>query len=200
MRHSYVTREKLFDFIHRLDDAFARPGSLYLIGETTQVFEGWREWTTQVEFTAVVPPADQDHFARMLADVKEQFGVNVFDEFPGDVIPLPQGYDQRARPVSSSPFDVTVARHLSLYHFDPCSVAFRFVARGDEPDYHLVLVYVERGWLSVDEMDARLADLLPRFSMRTIQQDPAEFRRKYDGLLQMLRAVPARTTHRPTPV
>jgi hypothetical protein len=197
MRHSYVTRDKLIDFIHRLDDAFARPGSLYLIGETSQVFEGWREWTTQIEFTAVVAPADQERFSHAVVELKGQFGVAVFDEFPGDVIPLPEGYDQRAHPASSASH---ATRHLSLYHFDPYSVAFRFVARGDEPDYHLVLVYVERGWLTVEEMDARLADLLPRFSMRTIQQDPAEFRRKYDGLLQMLRAVPARTTHRPTPV
>jgi hypothetical protein len=79
-------------------------------------------------------------------------------------------------------------------------VAFRFIARGDEPDYHLVLTYVEHGWITLEEMKARLAALLPRFTAETIQQDPAEFRRKYKGLLQMSEAVRARATHRSTRV
>jgi hypothetical protein len=37
-------------------------------------------------------------------------------------------------------------------------------------------------------MDALLDELLPRFTRETIAQDPAEFRRKYRGLLQMWRA------------
>ncbi len=202
MRHSYVTREQLIEFIHLLDAAFARPGSLYLVGETTQVFEGWREWTTQIEFSAVLAPPDRAHFARAVAELQVQYGVDAFDEFPGDVIPLPDGFDRRARPAALSwpRLGTSITRHLSLFHFDPCSVAIRFIARGDEPDYHLVLAYLERGWLTVGELDARLAELLPRFTARTIQQDPAEFRRKYDGLLQMLRAVTAGTTHRPTAV
>ncbi|MGQ0605151.1 MAG: hypothetical protein ACT4QE_26035, partial [Anaerolineales bacterium] len=77
---------------------------------------------------------------------------------------------------------------LQVYHFDPYSVAFRLIARGDEPDYHAVIAYLQPDWLTVGEMDALLADLLPRFTSETIQQDPAEFRRKYKGLLQMWRA------------
>jgi hypothetical protein len=40
-------------------------------------------------------------------------------------------------------------------------------------------------------MNALLVDLLPQFTSETIQQDPAEFRRKYKGLLQMWRAAQA---------
>ena len=85
---------------------------------------------------------------------------------------------------------------LSLFHFDPYSVAFRFLSRGDEPDYHLVLTYLKHGWLKTDEMELKLGALLPRFTAETIQQDPAEFRRKYKGMLQMWRAGQAGRTHR----
>ena len=44
-----------------------------------------------------------------------------------------------------------IPTHLALYHFDPYSVAFRFIARGDEPDYHLVLTYLQHGWMPVEE-------------------------------------------------
>lgn len=189
---SFVTRPVLLDFLARLDAAFARPGRLFFIGETTHLFEGWRAWTEQVECCAEVAPDDRAAFDQALREVAAALGIAVLNESPGDLIPLPDGFDDRHRPLHGSP-----ARHLRLFHFDPYSVAFRFIARGDEPDYHLVLAYLDHGWLTRDEMDARLAALLPRFTMDTIQQDPAEFRRKYKGLLQMWRAVRPGTTHRP---
>jgi len=194
MRCSYVTGTVLANFIARLDREFGRPGRLYLVGETTQVFEGWRPWTPRIEFAAGVASEDRGAFARLARSLAAELGVSAIDEWPGDVIPLPEGYEGRARPAAAG------ARHLALYHFDPYSVAFRFIARGDEPDYHLVLTYLEHGWITVEEMKERLATLLPRFTAETIQQDPAEFRRKCQGLLQMWEAVRPRTTHRSTRV
>jgi hypothetical protein len=189
-----VTRDTLLDVIARLDAAFARPGRVYLIGESSHLYEGWREWTTQIEIAADVSPKDHAPFSRIVDTVKADLGIAVFDESPADVIPLPAGFASRARPAGNP------AARLSLWHFDPYSVCFRFIARGDEPDYHGVLTYLEHGWVTLDDMEKHLEALLPRFTAETIQQDPAEFRRKYKGLLQMSRRVRARTTHRPTVV
>ncbi len=189
----FVTRPILLDFLARLDAAFARPGRLYLIGETTHLFEGWRSWIEQVECCAEVAPDDREAFDQAMHAVAADLGIAVLVEAPGDLIPLPDGFETRHRPIDGP------TTHLRLHHFDPYSLAFRFIARGDEPDYHLVLTYLDHGWLSFEEMEARLAALLPRFSLETIQQDPAEFRRKYKGLLQMWHAVRPGTTHRPTP-
>lgn len=194
MRQSYVTHTNVVDFLTRLDTAFARSGRIYLVGETTQVFEKWRDFTTQIEFASDIAPGDRESFARSIADLERELRIPVIHESPGDRIPLPDGHESRARRANGSDF----LEHLSLYHFDPYSVAFRFIARGDEPDYHILLTLLERGWVTEEEMDAKLSALLPRFTERTIQQDPAEFRRKYKGMLQMWRAVPPRTTHRPT--
>jgi len=60
-------------------------------------------------------------------------------------------------------------------------------------------MYLQQNWITEEEMDALLAELLPKFSMETIQQDPAEFRRKYKGLKQMWRALRPGMVHRPTP-
>ncbi|NIR51017.1 hypothetical protein GWO43_20615, partial [candidate division KSB1 bacterium] len=118
--------------------------------------------------------------------IQSQIGLAVEEEFPGDLIPLPNGYQSRARNIDNSRLKL---RHLHLFHFDPYSVAFRYIARGDEPDYHVALYYLRNGWIEIEEMERLLAELLPRFSMETIQQDPAEFRRKYKGLLQMWKSV-----------
>ena len=174
MTGSLVTRFVLQDFLAAAAHNYAasapeqgRAGRLLLLGETSQVL------------AAAVRTA-------------AQFGVAIEQEFPGDLVPLPAGAEQRHRLVRDLPDS-----GLSLWHFDPYSVAFRHVARGDEPDYHIVLAYIKYGWIEREEMDERLTALLPEFSMETIAQDPAEFRRKYKGLLQMGERLEPGTVHRP---
>lgn len=190
----YVHPHTIASFLERVDTAFARPGRLYLIGETTQVAEGWRPWTDELECSADVAPDDRAAFDAAVHQAAQAMGIAVWQESPADVIPLPNGYEARARRVEDAP-----CTHLEVYHFDPYSVAFRFIARGDEPDYHLVLAYLKHGWITLSTMESLLQELLPRFSMTTIQQDPAEFRRKYKGLLQMAQTIRPGTVHRHTP-
>jgi hypothetical protein len=186
MPPAYVDRRGIQEFLSRLGAAAARSGRLSLVGETTHAFEGWRERTDRLACAVEVTARDRIALADAIREFQTETGVEVLEESPGDVIPLPAGYQTRARPVGR--YGV-----LDVFHFDPYSVAFRLIARGDEPDYQAVLVYLEHGWLDLDEVNARLVDLLPRFTNETIQQDPAEFRRKWKGLLQMWRAAqPAR--------
>lgn len=184
-----VTRELLCNFLAGVADSFGRAGIVYLIGETSQVYASWRRWTAQVDLASEV--SDPQSFRASLEAVARQLHISVMDEFPGDLIPLPDGHERRARHAGTF-------GDLKIRHFDPYSTAFRFIARGDEPDYHLVLTYLKHRWIDRDEMDRHLASLLPRFTLETIQQDPAEFRRKYKGLLQMAQAIQPGTVHRHT--
>lgn len=187
-----TTRDRLREYLTAVVAAFPHPGRLYLIGETSQLFEGWREWVDAVEVAGEVEPEHAGKLSEAIHSVAVRLGVEVIEESPADVIPLPDGYAERAIPILSP------AGPLHLFHFDPYSVAYRFIARGDEPDYHLVLMYLSHGWLHMAEMDSRLEHLLPRFTSETIQQDPAEFRRRYKGLKQMAETVPPRAIHRRT--
>ena len=99
---------------------------------------------------------------------------------------MPAEWEQRARPGETA--DLT---QLSVLRFDLFSTAFPPIASGDEPDYFVVIAFLEHGWIELEEMDRKLADLLPQFTAETIQQDPAEFRRKYKGLRQLWKSVSA---------
>lgn len=178
-----VNQQIIHEFLTRLDAVFSRSVCIYFIGETTQVWEGWRQWTFRVELAADIMQEDRSIFDNAVENARAPLGIEVLEEHPGDLIPLPDGYQLRARVVRGD-FD----GRLKVYHFDPYSAAFRFIARGDEPDYQIALMYLKQGWITEEKMDALLAELLPKFSMETIQQDPAEFRRKYKGLKQMWRA------------
>lgn len=192
IHQSFIQRAHIDAFLDGLQATFGRPGRLFLVGETTTVFEGWSPWTEQLLFAAEVAPADRPAFDEAVQQVQERLGLDLLEESPADVIPLPDGYMARARPVRDGP--------LQVYHFDPYSVSLHVIARGDEPDYHLVLAFLEHGWIDLMEMERLLEELLPRFTCETIQQDPAEFRRKYKGLLQMRQAIRPGQLHRPTPV
>jgi hypothetical protein len=168
-----------------LEDVLAlaeRPGRLWLVGETSQLLEGWcagvRRFTLATGDGAPPP--------RALGPLEARRGVDIVWESPADILPLPPGYAARARPTGIGR-DVADGR-FEVWHFDPYSVAFRLISRGNEEDYRTVLRYLEHDWITEEEIDALLADLLPRFTTQTIEQDPAEFRRKYKGLRQMWRA------------
>ncbi len=202
MSYHFINRATIIDFIGRLRAIFDRPGRLYLIGEASQVFEGWRPRADELTYAADIPPADRAAFDRAVEKIAARLGIEVDDEHPGTLIPLPAGYEARARRINEAALASAAASHpgLEIYHFDPYSVSFRYISRGDEPDYHIVLYYLQNEWVTMPEMEDRLEKLLPQFTFETIAQDPAEFRRKFKGLQQMWQAIRPGITHRPTPV
>jgi hypothetical protein len=191
-----IDRARIQGFLVAVEERLAGPATLLLVGECSLVLEGWREWTDRIVYAA--SPVDVVAISGAVALAVEGSGCEVEHEHPGEVVPLPPGFEERARPTGAwRPGPPPGEERLRVVHFDPVSVAFRLVARGDEPDYHVVLAMLEQGWLTFPEMDDRLAELLPRFSRQTIQQDPAEFRRKYKGLRQMWGARSAPASHAP---
>ncbi len=182
----FTTRESIVSFLEAVCAEFRGPGILYLVGESSLVVEGRRDFCTEVIVAGLVGEDDYPVFCEAVDVAASGVGLTVSIEHPRDVIPLPEGYEDRARVLSDWPDGCD--GQLSIRHFDPYSVAVRFVARGDEPDYDLVLAFLEFGWITMKELNAIALDLLPRFSFETIQQDPAEFRRKLKGLQQMWRA------------
>lgn len=168
-------RAELVARLRDLRSALGRPWRLFLVGRTGQLLEGWCDRVRSLEIALDVGPADRAEAAVAAARCGFVY------EAPGQVIPLPRGHEGRSRPVADPPA-------LGVVHFDPYSVTFRALARGDEDDYRTGLAFLRHGWITVPEMDALLDELLPRFTRETIAQDPAEFRRKYRGLQQMWRA------------
>jgi len=151
---------------------------LYLVAGTSHLAQGWRERVSRLELAG-----DPGEIAVAVRAAGAALELPIVWESPGDVIPLPAGAAEQARPV---PPDVAGAGGgLEVLHFDPYSVVLRLVARGDEPDYVAALEYLRRGWVELPRLETLLADVLPRFTNETLAQDPAEFRRKFRGLRQL---------------
>jgi hypothetical protein len=188
-RGGVLDARRLGLFLERLAERTDRPATLYVVGEASEVLEGWRAWTDRLVYDADVAPADVGSFHRAVAGLARSEGIRVEHEPPEDVIPLPTGYRERAIPATGwGDPGGRGSSALRVRHFDPYSTAFRLLARGDEPDYRVVLAFLERRWLDLDRMRDLLDGLLPRFTSDALEQDPAEFRRKFKGLAQIWRA------------
>jgi len=178
----FATANSIASFLRGVLDRFDQPGIMYLVGESSLVVEGKRSFCSEVIVCADVDSGDKDAFSQAVDEAASSAGLAVTIEHPADVIPLPDGAEGRARTIATFDDDDS---SLLVRHFDPYTTAIRFIARGDEPDYDLVVALLEMEWLELEELRECMLGLLPRFSFETIQQDPAEFRRKYKGLTQM---------------
>jgi hypothetical protein len=148
------------------------------VAGTSHLAQRWRERVSRLELAG--DPGAIEPAVRAASATLE---LAVVWESPADVIPLPAGAAERARPVS--PEVAGAGDGLLVLDFDPYSVVLRLVARGDEPDYVVALEYLKRGWVELALLETLLADVLPRFTNETLAQDPAEFRRKFRGLRQL---------------
>lgn len=183
---SQVDRGALKAFVEALRHSVTRPGRLFLIGETSQLAEGWRDRAPYLLLSANDDDAGGEPVRGTVQAVADRLGVAVVWEAPAHVVPLPGGADRRHRQTDHSwPVDQGT---FEILHYDPYSVICRGIARGDEPDYQTALRYVERGWVTEGRLIELFEELIPQLSAATIAQDPAEFRRKLKGLLQMWRA------------
>jgi len=178
-----VTRPRLRQLLAEVADRVRSPARLLLVGDSALVAAGLQEWTDRLVYaTDADEPAE---LAPSILEIAAREGVVVQHESPADVLPLPEGFEGRARKLEGA----APSAALEVVGFDPVSVAVRLVARGDEPDYQTVLAFLRHGWVTMSDLERALAEVLPRFSEDRIQQDPAEFRRKFKGLQQMWRAL-----------
>jgi len=157
------------------------PVRLYLLAGTSLLAEGWRERVPRLEMAGAcdAPPT----LAVVIREAGAGLGLEVVWESPLDVVPLPAGWERRARPVPPACRDPH--GRFEVRHFDPYSVLLRVVARGDERDYVVALEYLRRGWVEWRRLERLLTEVVPRFTSATLAQDPEEFRRKFKGLRQL---------------
>jgi hypothetical protein len=178
-----VDPQRIEEFLRRLSERFRRPGRVYLVGGTTMVFEGFRQQTLDIDIAFEVAAEDHAAFIRAIRDLKQELWINVEEASPGDFIPLPQGYRERA------PF-VRRYGQLDVFHFDLYSMALSKIERGTEPDFSDVLTLLRSGRLDWETLAACFADILPRVGTASLKQDPNEFQRKFDALRQMTNQPP----------
>jgi len=155
--------------VRRFLDAIARqatgPTTVYLVGGTTAVTEGWRSATIDVDLR--LEPED-DGILRSLPGIKISQGVNVELASPLDFLPELPGWRDR------SPFVATIGP-LTVRHLDLYAQAMAKLERGFIQDCADVDAMVERGLVDPRRLGELLVSIEPDL-YRFPAVDPASLR------------------------
>ena len=173
-----VDQKRIETFLHKLGTRFRQPGRVYLVGGTTLVFEAFRRQTLDIDLTFEVEPGRHARFIQVIQELKEELALNVEEVSPADFIPLPAGYLERSQ---------FIGRYgqLEVFHFDLYSTALSKIERGAEEDFADVLALLRAGRISLPQLEAYFAEILPQFATASLKQDPVEFQRKFQALKDM---------------
>jgi hypothetical protein len=146
-------------------------GRVYLAGGATAVLFGWRASTLDVDLR---PVPDNDQLLRAIPQIKEQLQVNVELAWPGDFIPLPNGWQDRS---------IFIRREgrLDFYHLDPYSQALAKLERGHRRDEEDVRSMLTDGLIETAGLEQRLTEIESEL-YRFPAIDPASFRRRVEAL------------------
>lgn len=142
------------------------------------VYEGFRPQTLDIDISFEVDDRDHSAFVEVVRDLKERLSLNIEEVSPAEFIPLPSGYRER------SPF---IGRYgqMEVFHFDLYSTALSKIERGTESDFNDVLSLLSNERLELAVLTSYFEEIMPRYAVESIKQDPVEYRRKFEILTDM---------------
>jgi hypothetical protein len=181
-----IDRLRVHYFLVKLGIEFRHPARLYLVGGTTLVYEGLREQSLDIDISYEVADEHEAEFARVIRRLKDELQINVEQASPGDFIPLPSGWKERAKHVGRF-------GSVDVFHFDPYSSALSKIERGREGDYQDVLAMLRAGQIEMSELREAFDNIMPRVERESLKRNPDRFRRNFAVIERLLAEAQART-------
>lgn len=173
-----IDRLRVHYFLVKLGMAFRHPARLYLVGGTTLVYEGLREQSLDIDISYEVADEYEAEFAQVIRRLKDELQINVEQASPGDFIPLPSGWKERAKHVGRF-------GQVDVFHFDLYSTALSKIERGREGDYQDVMSILRAGQIDLQELREAFNNIMPRVERESLKRNPERFRRNFAVLEQM---------------
>jgi hypothetical protein len=181
-----IDRLRVHYFLVKLGIEFRHPARLYLVGGTTLVYEGLREQSLDIDISYEVADEHEAEFAQVIRRLKDELQINVEQASPGDFIPLPSGWKERAKHVGRF-------GQVDVFHFDLYSTALSKIERGREGDYQDVLALLRSGQIDMGELRQAFDNIMPRVERESLKRNPDRFRRNFAVVERLLAEAPAPT-------
>jgi hypothetical protein len=170
-----VTTETLKQFMQELAAAARSPGKVYFTGGATALLLKFREQTIDIDLK--FDPEPKGAF-EAIAVLKNRLNVNVELASPDDFIPPAPDWRERSQHIAS-------IGQLQFYHYDFSLQALAKLERGHTQDLQDVNQLVRRGYVSVDELRRRFAQIEPQL-LRYPAIDPGQFKKKVERFIAEL--------------
>ncbi|MCK6481035.1 MAG: hypothetical protein HUU06_10720 [Planctomycetaceae bacterium] len=171
-----VDADRLRGLLEEIGRTFRKPARLFLTGGETMVWRGLRASTMDVHFAFEVEPAHHDAWLQCLRGLKERLSVSLEEAGPGDFIPLPPGWEGRARHAGKF-------GSVDVYLFDPWSIALARIERGHARDFADVRALIAADVLDPAELRRHFEAILPAYGTMSVKADPRRFRSRLESVL-----------------
>jgi len=168
---SFTDAGRVRELVRELGRLAHVPATVYLVGGTTAVIEGWRATTLDIDLH--VEP-EVEGILRAIPALKVRLDINIELASPLDFLPALPGWRDRSTFVSQE-------GRLTVRHFDLYSQALAKLERGFDQDRQDVAAMVDRGLVDVSEL-SRLFEAVGSELYRFPAVDAEGLRRSVDEL------------------
>lgn len=173
-----IDRKRVHTFLVRLGIEFRHPARLYLVGGTTMVYEGLRDQSLDIDISYEVADHLDAEFSDCIRRMKDTMQLNVEYASPGDFIPLPAGWHDRAKFVGRF-------GQIDVFHFDLYSTALSKIERGREGDFQDVLALLSDSQIDLGELRAAYINIMPRMLKESLKRRPERLAGNFAAMEQM---------------
>lgn len=173
-----VTAATLQEFLRRLGERFGGQGDLYLLGGSALCLLGNPRTTVDIDYTIDPGIQTPKRLERTIAELAADMHLDVEPVPIAEFVPLPPQAHERRRFVGR--YD-----QLSVYVFDPYTIALSKIARGFEADLEDVMFMLDQGLIEFSELESYFYAVLPDTPKADIIPD--EFRDYFDEVRRRLR-------------
>ncbi len=174
--NSNLNDEVIRSFLERLSKYIPTPTSLFLLGGSALCLIGNQRTTLDVDYVGEDLPPQQTELQKIIHDVATQLNIDIEAVPIARFIPLPNGYESRHLLIAQ--FET-----LSVFLFDPRSIALSKVARGFETDYDDILFLLRKKLVSLEAIEQDVESTLPQ--ARHFDIAPIEIRQHLQDIKQL---------------
>lgn len=174
-----VDKTAIESFLTQLGRDFRKPGHLYLMEDAALVHLRIRPGFTQ-DIDIQVSGANEGELIVAIQRLIQRMQINVEFASPGDFIPLPSQWETHAQ---------YVGRYgsIDVFYFDFYSIALSKIERGNTRDIADVRLLVQKGIITLDELDAAYQQVLTQLGKgRYPRITPERFAERYAAVRQLL--------------
>lgn len=167
------------NFLQRLGDECTNSTLMYLLGGTALFLLGNPRSTEDIDYLGDDLPSPKDDFALLVKKIAIELDIEVEGVPIEGFLPIPDGSEQR---------HILIGKYkaLTVYAFDPYTIALSKIDRGFASDLQDVRFLVERGLVNLSILESQVPALEAQAVPYLI--DVLSFRRNFQTLKMLLQA------------
>jgi hypothetical protein len=171
-----IAADEIYDFLTRLSERISKPAAFYLLGGGALCILGNPRRTVDIDYTFETQAAEAQNFQSVVQSVADEMVLELEAVSIDEFIPLPAQVIERR-------IHVGEFGQLSVYVYDPYSIALSKLARGFEVDLQDVQFLLRQKFIVMGVLEHLVEEALPHAWNFDI--DPADMRRHFEVLRRL---------------